>query len=158
MAKAASAAKAASLEQRDREQPGEAEARTPKPRARQRKPRARHGAISDWREPDWAPLERLIGEIFASDFMWMYEVRLKDGTPIQAYKHIDTRRYIHLDSKGKAFSYEPESRYRPVEVERVLEEVYRPLAWVMYSGRCKIFPHHIDDVFGLDIDSDFDDG
>jgi hypothetical protein len=36
--------------------------------------------------------------------MWMFEVRLSDGTPLHAYKHIDTRRYLHLASDGRLSS------------------------------------------------------
>lgn len=59
--------------------------------------------------------------------MWMYEVELSDGSRLQAYKHIDTRRYIHLNSAGAAFAYESRDRYRKVDVVEVLEEVFDSL-------------------------------
>jgi hypothetical protein len=61
------------------------------------------GDVSQWEEPDWAPLETLVGYDVADDFMWMHEVRLTDGSLVEAYKHIDTRRYIHADSEGRTF-------------------------------------------------------
>jgi hypothetical protein len=59
--------------------------------------------------------------------MWMFEVVLDDGTPLQAYKHIDTRRYVHLAPDGTAFYYEAPDRYRSIAVARVLTAVFTPL-------------------------------
>ncbi|MGH3994438.1 MAG: hypothetical protein ACRDSN_18500 [Pseudonocardiaceae bacterium] len=35
----------------------------------------------------------------------MFEVELTDGTALQAYKHIDTRRYVHLAPDGAAVAF-----------------------------------------------------
>lgn len=59
--------------------------------------------------------------------MWMFEVELSDSQRLQAYKHIDTRRYIHLDAGGGAFAYESRERYRSVPIVDVLGEVFAPL-------------------------------
>jgi hypothetical protein len=56
------------------------------------------------RTPEWQPLLDAVGEEIAANFMWMFEVRLSDGTPLHAYKHIDTRRYLHLASDGRLSS------------------------------------------------------
>ncbi len=74
--------------------------------------------------PDWAPLLKLVGEIFTADFMWMFEVKLSNGTKLQAYKHYDTRRYLHLDPTGTAFTYEEPDRYRRVPDEDLPRLVY----------------------------------
>jgi hypothetical protein len=85
------------------------------------------------REPNWAPLLALApGEV--GDFMWMFAVELESGLRLHAYKHIETRRYLHLDEEGRAFAYiwpeeisdkdEPGS-YREVDSQRVLREVLR---------------------------------
>jgi len=58
------------------------------------------------------PLLDAVGERVTGDFMWMFEVELTNGTPLQAYKHIDTRRYVHLAPDGAAFWFEPPDRYR----------------------------------------------
>lgn len=72
--------------------------------------------------PDWAPLLRLAaGHI--DDFMWMLEVECDDGTRLHAYKHQWTRRYLHLDSDGRAFIYGRDSRYREVGPVELLERV-----------------------------------
>ena len=47
--------------------------------------------------PDWTPLKRLIGN-HCCDFMWMW----RQGE-IQFYKHINTRRYLLLDSEGRCY-------------------------------------------------------
>ena len=77
--------------------------------------------------PDWDPLLRTVGERVTGDFMWMFEVELETGTRVHAYKHIDTRRYVHLDQDGTAWVYSPRDRYRPYPVTEVLTEVFRPL-------------------------------
>jgi hypothetical protein len=77
--------------------------------------------------PDWRPLQELVGDRVTGDFMWMYEVELSDGSSLQAYKHIDTRRYIHLDAGSAAFAYESPGRYREVPAADVLAEVFADL-------------------------------
>jgi hypothetical protein len=77
--------------------------------------------------PNWQPLIDLIGEELVGSFMWMFEVELSNGSRIQAYKHIDTRRYIHLNSEGQAFAYRPEDSYLYVDAADVLDEVFASL-------------------------------
>jgi hypothetical protein len=62
------------------------------------------GVVSDRREPLWGPLENMVGSR-AREFMWMFEVEMEDGTPVQAYKHIHTRDYLHLGSDGRSFEF-----------------------------------------------------
>jgi hypothetical protein len=77
--------------------------------------------------PDWAPLEQTVGQDVVGDFMWMFEAELEDGRRLQAYKHIDTRRYVHLDADGDALVYVDRGRYRPHPVAEVLAAVFAPL-------------------------------
>jgi hypothetical protein len=77
--------------------------------------------------PEWGPLLDAVGERVTGDFMWMFEVVLTNGTPLQAYKHIDTRRYVHLAPDGAAFCFEPPDHYRSFPVADVLAEVFAPL-------------------------------
>ena len=46
---------------------------------------------------NWKPLEKRIGRRCA-EFMWMFR---RNG--LEYYKHIDTRRYLILDQKGKCY-------------------------------------------------------
>jgi hypothetical protein len=62
--------------------------------------------------PDWAPLEAAVGRELTGWFMWMHEVRLADGPSIHAYKHVVTRRYLHLTGDGRAFAYTGGECYR----------------------------------------------
>jgi hypothetical protein len=78
-------------------------------------------------DPEWGPLLATVGEALVGDFMWMHEVELENGTEVQAYKHIDTRRYVHLDAAGRAYAYESPGRYRGVPVADALREVFTPL-------------------------------
>jgi hypothetical protein len=43
--------------------------------------------------------------------MWMGEIELSDGTALHGYKHVATRRYLHLDEDGRAFGYGSKGRY-----------------------------------------------
>ena len=70
-----------------------------------------HGYEHD-REHDWAPLERFANlatrsghTVCADDFMWMGAAEFNDGRTVHSYKHIDTRRYLHLDDSGHAYRY-----------------------------------------------------
>jgi hypothetical protein len=89
--------------------------------------RAYKGKSTQGDNPDWRPLVAVIGDELAADFMWMYEVELSTGARLQVYKHIDTRRSIHLDADGEAFAYESPDRYRSIPVADVLAEVFVPL-------------------------------
>ena len=61
------------------------------------KPLVYEGSITQGERPDWGPLLDAVDEQLTDDFMWMFEVLLANGTPLQAYKHRMTRRYVHLD-------------------------------------------------------------
>lgn len=57
-------------------------------------------------EPEWQPLLDLVGPHLTGAFMWMGAVRLDgDGAVVHAYKHRDTRNYLHIDATGRAFGY-----------------------------------------------------
>jgi hypothetical protein len=81
-------------------------------------------------KPEWEPLLELAAE-HVDEFMWMFEVELESGLRLHAYKHWETRKYLHLDKEGRAFVYiwpdefdsdEPGS-YREVDPERLLNLV-----------------------------------
>jgi hypothetical protein len=74
-----------------------------------------HGTHAD--HPDWAPLLELIGPVLVRWFMWMGELALADGARVQAYKHVATRRYLHLAGDGRAFLYAGHDRYRAVDLD-----------------------------------------
>jgi hypothetical protein len=78
-------------------------------------------------EPDWRPLLKTAGEEVMGDFMWMFEVELSSGKRLHAYKHVDTRCYVHLDHQGNAFVYEEPDRYRTFPLTEVLAAVFAPL-------------------------------
>jgi hypothetical protein len=60
--------------------------------------------------------------------MWMFEVRLTNGTPLQAYKAHRHETLRPPGSYGDAFAYGPPDLYRPVPLKAVLAEVFAPLA------------------------------
>lgn len=66
--------------------------------------RRKRGRVVNYRSPVWEPLITLAPE-HLGDFMWMHEVEFEDGTRLHAYKHHETRRYLHLDHGGRAFVF-----------------------------------------------------
>jgi hypothetical protein len=72
-------------------------------------------------------LVEAVGWRVAGDFMWMYEVELSDGRSLQVYKHVDTRRSVHLAADGQAYYYEPPDRYLPISAAQVFAAVFREL-------------------------------
>ncbi|MBS1887355.1 MAG: hypothetical protein JSU06_09220 [Actinobacteria bacterium] len=60
--------------------------------------------------PDWRPLLELAPDE-VPEFMWMFRVRLTDGTAVEAYKHAATRRYLHLDAAGRAYALVGDTTY-----------------------------------------------
>jgi hypothetical protein len=83
--------------------------------------------------PNWQPLLDAVGEEVTGDFMWMFEVELSNGMSLQAYKHVDTRRYIHLAADGTAFVFESPNWYRRVPAAVVLAAVFAPLDKGLYG-------------------------
>jgi hypothetical protein len=65
--------------------------------------------------PEWRPLVHVIGTQLAEWFMWMFDLALADGAGVHAYKHVATRRYLHLAEDGRAFVYEGSRRYREIQ-------------------------------------------
>ncbi len=85
-----------------------------------------HGDSIQGDTPNWQPLLELAPE-HIDDFMWMFEVELVGGTRLHAYKHWETRRYLHLSLDGRAFVYCEPSSYREVDPGWLLDLVLRPL-------------------------------
>ena len=76
--------------------------------------------------PVWAPLLAVVGSL-TRGFMWMHEVVLDDGRSLHAYKHHDTRRYLHLDTQRNAWAYQRRrgrSMYRQVDLADALTEAF----------------------------------
>jgi hypothetical protein len=73
---------------------------------------------------EWRPLIELVGVQLVGWFMWMFELELVDGCRVHAYKHIATRRYIHLAHDGRAFAYAGDDRYRVVEPGAAIDSVF----------------------------------
>lgn len=84
-----------------------------------------HGRPSSAESPSWEPLIDLVGLRLVGEFMWMFEILLEDGSVLHAYKHIDTRRYVHLhEDGGRAFAYVAAERYREIDPRIALRAVF----------------------------------
>lgn len=55
-------------------------------------------------EPVWKPLEDKIG-LGCAYYMYIAGYQLVDGTVIQTYKHVDTRKYVNLSADGREWIY-----------------------------------------------------
>jgi hypothetical protein len=72
------------------------------------------GRTVQYESPEWQPLLDFAPE-HIDDFMWMHEVELERNHRVHAFKHIWTRRYIHLDHEGRAFAYCGDDLYQEVD-------------------------------------------
>lgn len=59
---------------------------------------------NEWDTPNWAPLESRLPLSDCPDWMWMNRTRHGDRV-IEAYKHQNTRGYLHLDQFGGAWRF-----------------------------------------------------
>jgi hypothetical protein len=92
--------------------------------------RPKRGRVVNYESPVWEPLVTLAPD-HVGDFMWMHEVELEDGVRLHAYKHYETRRYLHLDHGGRAFVFiwdetraeDEDSQYEEVDPQWLLELV-----------------------------------
>jgi hypothetical protein len=55
---------------------------------------------------------------------------MEDGRRLHAYKHIDTRRYVHLCEDGTAFVYTPPGCPWQVDPRWLLHIALEPLKWL----------------------------
>ena len=83
------------------------------------------GELGQGDRPNWEPLLAMLGEEPAGEFMWMFQVDLADGTAVHAYKHILTRRYLHLAEDGRTLAFTVSGRYRPIDPRDALAAVLR---------------------------------
>ena len=81
------------------------------------------GRLVQFERPNWQPLIDLIGLELVRWFMWMNELELTGGTRAHAYKHVATRRYLHVAEDGRLFAY-VRGRYREIDLEEALDEVF----------------------------------
>lgn len=83
------------------------------------------GRMLNHDEPDWRPLEELLGaDELCAHFMWMFAVLLEDGTTLHAYKHRWTRCYFHLADDGRAFYYVTGDLYRQLDPRTAIKAVF----------------------------------
>jgi hypothetical protein len=99
----------------------------------------RKGRMLSLHEPEWEPLLNLAPD-HVIDFMWMYAVRLTDGTLLQAYKHYWRRDYLHLDNEGRAFIYAGKERYEEVNPPWLFSRILQEELEKRYSVRQNVWP------------------
>jgi hypothetical protein len=87
---------------------------------RRRRRRLKGGDVLNCTNPDWEPLLRF-ARVYVDEFMWMHEVVLEDEARLHAYKNYWTRRYIHLDDRGRAFFFCDERCYEEIPEDEVRE-------------------------------------
>ena len=67
------------------------------------------------RAPYWTPLESVLPREDCTGYMWMGEILLENGLHIHAYKHCDTRRYLHIGEDSSSWLYDP-AGYAPADI------------------------------------------
>jgi hypothetical protein len=92
----------------------------------------RSAQFTQRREPVWEPLIAAVGPRLVGTFMWMYEEEFDNGSVLQVYKHIHTRRYLHLTADGRAFAYAPCGGRLRMSLAHALEEAL--CTWWVLSG------------------------
>jgi hypothetical protein len=84
-----------------------------------------HGRPTESAHPYWRPLLDLVGDELVADFMWMLEILLEDDSMLHGYKHIPSRRYLHLhEDGGRAFVCVAHGRYLEIHPRVALEAVF----------------------------------
>ena len=83
--------------------------------------------MSRLERPDWDPLIDLVGLELVRWFMWMGQIELVDGTIVHAYKHVATRRYLHIAEDGRLFTYHSPDTYREIGRAEAIEDAF--CAW-----------------------------
>lgn len=100
--------------------------------------------------PDWRPILAMVGPELTGWFMWMGELELSDGARVHAYKHRDTRRYLHLAVDGRAFYYDWDGKtpgggpYDYVEMPRT-----RALDAVVRGWKRMLRPADVDEIWAM---------
>ncbi len=74
--------------------------------------------------PDWDPLIDLVGLELVRWFMWMGQIELVDDTHVHAYKHVATRRYVHIGDDGRLFAHASPDRYTQIAAAAAIEDVF----------------------------------
>ncbi len=82
------------------------------------------GELGHCDHPNWEPLLARVGEPLVAEFMWMSDIDLADGVVVHAYKHILTRRYLHLAEDGRTLAPTASGRYCPIEPYDALAAVF----------------------------------
>lgn len=75
-------------------------------------------------EPDWGPLIHHVGPLLARWFMYLGGGRLPDGAFVHAYKHVITRRYVHIHDDGRCFVYQEGRKFLEVPRRRAVWAVF----------------------------------
>jgi len=83
--------------------------------------------MSRLERPDWDPLIDLVGLELVRWFMWMGQIELVDDTIVHAYKHVATRRYLHIAEDGRLFSHHSPDAYREIGRTEAIEDAF--CAW-----------------------------
>src|SRR5579863_4823302 len=73
--------------------------------------------------PNWGPLERVVGRLNLCAFMYIGRV-LNGEKTIFLYKHIVTRGYLNLDEAGQAYRYRG-GAYLPLDLDRAIAYVFK---------------------------------
>ena len=86
----------------------------------------------DTDQENWGPLEAALPTDELAGFMWMHRTQL-DGQPIEVYRHVITRQWLHLAHNGTAYWWSERTGYQPLPIDEAIEIVFEGLGEASYT-------------------------
>jgi hypothetical protein len=64
---------------------------------------------------DFTALEGLVRDVIVTQFRWLFEVELEDGSRMDIYRHRDTCRDLFVADDGRTFDWAARGRFREID-------------------------------------------
>jgi hypothetical protein len=64
---------------------------------------------------DFTALEGLVRDVIVTQFRWLFEVELEDGSRMDIYRHRDTCRDLFVAEDGRTFDWAARGRFREID-------------------------------------------
>jgi hypothetical protein len=64
---------------------------------------------------DFTALQELVRDVIVSQFLWMFEVELQNGSRMDIYRHRDTCGYLYVAEDGRTFDWAARGQFRETD-------------------------------------------
>src|ERR1700758_5498229 len=64
---------------------------------------------------DFTALEDLVRDVIVTQFRWLFEVELQDGSRMDIYRHRDTCRDLFVAEDGRTFDWAARGQFREID-------------------------------------------